>query len=80
MTCEQARKEMEEAKQAWLDAEKKLLNELSPYLGRVTVVFADEKEKRERLKGLEEEFVDAVNRGHNAIYAFFAARDLHRGG
>ena len=78
MTCEQARKGMEEAKQAWLDAEKKLLDELSPYLGRVTVVFADEKEKTERLKGLEKEFVDAVNRGHNAIRALWAAKRTHR--
>ena len=78
MTCEQARKEMEGAKQAWLDAEKKYLDELSPYIGRVTVVFADEKEKTERLKGLEKEFVDAVNRGHNAIIALWAAKRIHR--
>lgn len=77
MACEQAKKAMEEAKQAWLHAEKRYFGELSPYLGRVTVVFADETEKRERLKVLEKEFVDAVNHGHNAIYAFFEAERAH---
>ncbi len=78
MTCDQARKEMEEAKQAWLDAEKMYLDELLPYVARVTVPFADNKMKPERLSGLKKEFVDAANRGHNAINAFHAAKALHR--
>ncbi len=80
MTCDQARKEMEEAKQAWLDAEKMYLDELLPYVGRATVIFAGNTMKPERLRGLEKEFADAVIRGHNAINALHAAKALHRDG
>ncbi len=46
MACEQAKKELAEAKDAWLDVEKRLLNEMSPYLGRVTMTLGDEAHRR----------------------------------
>lgn len=72
MACESARKQMEAAKQAYLDAEKRLLKGLSPYIGRTTVVYADDGDKVERLLRLNEEYAEAAKRFHKAVGVFFA--------
>ncbi len=76
MACEQANKELAEAKDAWLDVEKRLLNEVSPYLGRVTMTLGDEAHRR--LKDSEEEWGEAFWRFDKALRAFFEARRAHR--
>ncbi len=76
MACEQATKELAEAKDAWLDVEKRLLNEVSPYLGRVTMTLGDEAHRR--LKDSAEEWGEAFWRFHKALLAFFEAQRAHR--
>ncbi len=76
MACERAQKELAEAKDAWLDVEKRLLNEVSPYLGRATRTLGDEAHRR--LKDSEEEWGEAFWRFDKALRAFFEARRAHR--
>ncbi len=76
MACEQAKKELAEAKDEWLDVEKRLLNEVSPYLGRETMTLGDEVHRR--LKDSVEEWGEAFWRFDKALRAFFEARRAHR--
>ncbi len=76
MACEQAKKELAEAKDAWLDVGKRLLNEVSPYQGRVTMTLGDEAHRR--LKDSVEEWGEAFWRFHRSLLAFFEAQRAHR--
>ncbi|MEE8347230.1 MAG: hypothetical protein V3S20_07790 [Dehalococcoidia bacterium] len=63
---------MEEARQACFGAERRLLKGLSPYIGRVTVLYTDETEKVQRLRGLNGKYVDAAKHFHKAVGTFLA--------